>query len=329
MRKKAMLTMACGCLGLAFFYSVRAQVQANPSSAKEDSPEVLAHVGKAKQIAGAFWAGEEHFLCEAPNAANAADPGPTKLFDNLYAIPGTYGIANAVVYVIPTSAGLMLIDAGSARDVQTILLPGLKTLGFDPASIRAIILTHGHADHYGGAAWLQEHYSNLHIYMAAADWDFVAKPVPNRPGATAPTPPRRDRDAVEGQPIVLGEEQVTPVFIPGHTPGSLGLIFPVKDRGTPHVVAIVGGGFLVPPQPALDRQFIQSLAHFKEWTERMHADVELMPHPVMDGFGEKLAAVRDRKPGQPNPFVVGRKNYTRFLDVMSECAKASLARNEQ
>jgi metallo-beta-lactamase class B len=323
MKNKTTLRIACSCLGLTSLYSVPAQAQVP----KPDSPEVLAHIEKAKKVAGAFWAREEHFLCEDPNATIATDPGPSKLFDNLYVIPGTYGVSNAVVYVITTSAGLMLIDAGSAKDVQTVLLPGLRTLGFDPANIKVVILNHGHADHYGGAAWLQEHYSGLNIYMAAADWDFIAKPT--RAGATAPVLPRRDRVAVQGQPIILGDERVTPVFIPGHTPGSLGLIFPVTDGGMRHVAAIVGGGFLVPRQPDLDRQFIQSLAHFRESTERMHADVELMPHPVMDGFGEKLATVGNRKPGQPNPFIVGRGNYTKFLDVMSECAKASLARNEQ
>lgn len=57
--------------------------------------------------------------------------------------------------------------------------------------------------------------------------------------------------------------------------------------------------------------------------------MELQNHPIMDNFGQKLAALKERKPGQPNPFVVGRDNYTKFLEVMSECAKASLARHAE
>ena len=88
--------------------------QEQKPAAKPDSPEVLAHIEKAKKIAGTYWASAEHFLCEAPRATQAADPGPVKLFDNFWAIPGAYSVGNAVTYIFPTSAGIMLIDPGHA-----------------------------------------------------------------------------------------------------------------------------------------------------------------------------------------------------------------------
>src|SRR2546427_3051743 len=121
-------------------------------AAKPDSPEVLAHIEKAKKIAGTYWAKAELFLCYAPVANPATAPGPVKLFDNLWAIPGQYSVGNAVTYVLPTSAGIMMIDPGHAKDVESVLLPGLKPLGLDPANIKVVIAAHGHEDHYGGAA---------------------------------------------------------------------------------------------------------------------------------------------------------------------------------
>jgi metallo-beta-lactamase class B len=323
-------------------YPVSAQTQASPQAAeqpavqpqgqrppaKPDSPETLAHIEQAKKIAGSVWPMEEKFLCENGHAANAADPGPVKLFDNLYAIPGTYGTGQGVIFIIPTSDGLLMIDSGWQKDVDSVLLPGLKTLGFDPVNIKLIVLTHGHPDHYGGATYLQKHYGTR-VAMSSTDWDFVTKPQAPRPGFGSLEPPMKDMIAVEGQPITLGDESVMPVNLPGHTPGSLGLIFNVKDHGEAHVVAMVGGGFVAPPQPEQTKQFIQSLAHFEEWTKKMHADVELQNHPVMDGFGDKLVAVKARTAGQPNPFIVGQENYTKFLEVMSECAKVTLARHEE
>jgi metallo-beta-lactamase class B len=314
-------------LTICALYAWPGRAQEQAQTAKPDSPEVLAHIEKAKEIAGTFWATEEHFLCEAPRADIAADPGPVKLFDNLYAIPGQYSVTNGVVYVIPTSAGIMLIDSGHRKDVETVVLAGLKTLGLDPANIKLIIVTHGHEDHYGGSVYLQEHYG-AHVVLSAADWDFMSNPRPAGRGNAAQPPvlPKRDMIAFEGQPITLGDEKVTPVFIPGHTPGSLGLIFRVKEGGKTHVVGIVGGGFIAQGPPSQVQQFIDSLQHFEHWTKKMKVDVELQNHPVMDGFADKLAAVRARKPGEPNPFIVGQENYTKFLDVMSECAKVTLAR---
>src|SRR5271165_3738029 len=85
---------------------VRAQApQAAP--AKPDSPTVLEHVAKAKQIAGKEWAGEATFFCDAPRANSPTDPliEPARLFDNLYA----FGRSGTVVYALTTSAGIILI----------------------------------------------------------------------------------------------------------------------------------------------------------------------------------------------------------------------------
>jgi len=307
-----------------------AHSQQQPPSTKPDSPEVQAHIEKAKKIAGTYWAQAEHFLCEAPRANQAADPGPIKLFDNFWAIPGQYSVGNAVTYVLPSSAGIMLIDPGHAKDVETQLLPGLKTLGLDPANIKVVILAHGHEDHFGGSAYLQQHYG-AHVYMAAADWDFINIPRPPAAGGNAPPPvelPKKDMVAFEGVPITLGDQSVTPVFIPGHTPGSLGLIIPVKDNGKPHIAGMVGGGFIAQGNASQVQEFIDSIQHFEDWTRRMKVDVEIQNHPVFDGFADKLTALRARKPGEPNPFVVGEANYTKFLDLMMECARATRDRQK-
>ena len=49
-----------------------------------------------------------------------------------------------MVYAITTSAGIVLIDAGYADQLEAVLLPGMKTLGLDPNSVRYVLLGHGH-----------------------------------------------------------------------------------------------------------------------------------------------------------------------------------------
>ena len=203
----------------------------------------------------------------------------------------------------------------------------MKKLGFDPASVKIVIITHGHADHFGGAPYLQQHYSP-HVYMSASDWDFMQLAPPPAQGQPA-IPPKVDMFVSDGQPIVLGDEKVTPVLIPGHTPGSLGLIFPVKDGGKSHTVGIVGGGMLPQGSPDQMRVFLHSLDHFEEWTKKMKVDVELQNHPIMDGFAGKLTALRARKSGDPNPFVVGQENYSRFVEVMHQCVQVYIDRRLQ
>jgi metallo-beta-lactamase class B len=298
--------------------------------AKPDSPEAASHVAKAKKIGGTEWAGEEHFFCEAPRATDANAPmiEPTKIFDNVYAI----GRAATTEYAITTPDGIILIDSGYTRDVETILLPAFQKLGLDPKQIKYSIITHGHADHFGGAFYLQEHFGTR-IAMSAEDWDVVLAPPPadaKKKGEPQPLP-RKDMILAEGQPVTLGGEKLTPVFIPGHTPGSMGLIFPVKDGGKTHVAALFGGTILVAgriPDAGL-QEYLRSIAHFKQMAKEMKVDVELQNHPVYDNMPENLVQIGSRKTGMPNPFVVGPDNYAKFLDVMDECMRADIARRVQ
>jgi len=297
---------------------------------KPDSPAVKAIVARAKSAAGAMWAEEAHFFCEAPRANSPNDPPiePTKIFDNVYAI----GNSGTVAYVINTSAGLVMIDALGANQVESVLLPGFKALGLDPAQVKAIIVGHGHADHFGGSAYMQEHFGSR-VYISAADWTLMENPPPargGRQGGPATPLPKHDQVITDGQPLAFGDFKVQPVTIPGHTPGSMGFIFPVKDGGKTRMAAIYGGTILTPGIISDEglQTYLQSVARFKEATRKAKVEVEIQNHPLMDPIQIKLDRLRARTKGQPNPFVVGTKGYQTFLDVMSICTEANIERRK-
>ena len=160
MRPLSLIGAAC-LVGLA-----QAALAQTPAPAKPDSPAVKALLDRAKKTAGSTWADEFHFFCEAPRPNRPDDPpiAPTRIFDDVFAI----GNSGTTVYVIRTSAGLLLIDALAANQVDTQLLPGLKALGLDPAQVKHIIVGHGHADHFGGSASMQERYG-AKVYVSAAE----------------------------------------------------------------------------------------------------------------------------------------------------------------
>jgi metallo-beta-lactamase class B len=325
-----LLPLFCSLAG-----GLRAQVES------QDSPEAEKHAEAAKKIAGNEWAQEANFFCSneqqvaamhiLPSATQNDPPetrraDPMKVFDNLYFV-GTNAVAT---WIITTPDGYIIIDSGNPGEEETTLIPGMIKLGLDPSKIKDVLITHGHSDHFGGALYLQDHYG-AHVYMSAQDWNFIqpksgAKP---NPGAAGPLP-KRDRLVADGEPIVLGGEQVIPVLIPAHTPGSMAFIFPVTDNGTRHMAGLFGGTILSPQErfPAsLFEQYLNSIEHFKAVAKEMRVDVELENHPIMDGTFEKMAALQERKPGATNPFVVGQEGFGKFTDVMLECTRAQILRH--
>src|SRR5215471_14990200 len=301
--------------------------------AKPDSDAVKALIEKAKNAGGPMWAGEEHFFCEAPRANSPTDPPiePTKIFDNVYVI----GNQGTVAYVISTSDGLLMIDSLPADQTDTQLLPGFQKLGLDPAKVKMIVVGHGHADHFGGTSYFQEHYGSK-VYIAAADWDLMEHPPAGRGGEKGgkkgqPAPlPRHDQVIVEGQPIVLGDFRIMPVAVPGHTPGSMGFLFPVKDNGKSYMAGMYAGTVLTPGIVSDEglQTYLKSVSHYKEEAKKFKVEVELQNHPLMDPIQPKLDKLKERQKGGPNPFVIGQGNYQKFVDVMSACTEVNIARRK-
>jgi metallo-beta-lactamase class B len=310
--------------------SAGASAQQPPGAqAKPDSAAVLQQIAKLKEAAGPRWADAVRFWCEAPRANRADDPviAPSRIFDNVYAI----GSVGTVAYVIQTSAGLIMIDALSPEELETRLLPGLAKLGLDPAQVKIVLVGHGHADHFGGAGYFQQRFG-ARVYVSAADWDVMAAPARGRGPAPAPAvaPPKRDGELQDGGTVTLGDVTVRVVAVPGHTPGSVGFIFPVVDRGGKHTAALFGGSWLTPGflNDEAMQTFIGSVARFKDATRTAGVDVWLQNHPLMVPFQEWLTRLSARGRTDPNPFVVGSGDYQRFLDVMDGCSRVAIERRK-
>ncbi|HET9194118.1 MAG TPA: MBL fold metallo-hydrolase [Vicinamibacterales bacterium] len=324
-----MRVLSIGLIVIVAIASLRAQQPAAPP-AKPDTAAVVQRIAALKAAAGGQWADTVRFWCEAPRANRADDPviEPVRIFDNVYAI----GSIGTVAYVIQTSAGLIMIDALSPNELESRLLPGFARLGLDPAQVKIVLVAHGHADHFGGAGYFQQRFG-ARVYVSPPDWDLMETPARGRgpAPAAAAAPPKRDANLEEGSPITLGDVTVRAVAVPGHTPGSMGFIFPVLDRGQKHVAALFGGSWLTPGLLSDDAMgtFIGSVARFKEATRTAGVDAWLQNHPLMVPFQEWVSRLGARSRTDPNPFVVGAASYQTFLDVLDGCSRVALERRRQ
>ena len=306
-------------------FTLAAQEAVNPSDA---------HVAAAKAAAGEDFQNLFNFQCygpgpggqrpvpgappPAPRAQGGAprQPGPpdrstwyrepVKVFDNLY----FFGQSEYAVWAITTSQGIIVIDTIFDYSVEAEVAEGMKKLGLDPANIKYAIVTHPHPDHDGGAKFLQDKYGTK-VIMSPADWDVLDK-------RTNGTKPKRDLEATDGQKLTLGDTTLTLYITPGHTPGTLSVIFPVKDNGTPHTVALWGGVGLNQDKESV-QTYIKSGKRFSDIAQGARADIILSNHTDWDGSKVNLPALAKRAPGSKNPYIVGNAKVLNFLTVAQEC----------
>ena len=153
--------------------------------------------------------------------------------------------------------------------------------------------------------------------MSAADWDFLDR--------TNGTKPKRDMVATDGQKLTLGDTTVTMYITPGHTPGTISFLIPVKDNGKPHLAAMWGGTGLNADRESI-QNYIKSAQRFSDVARQAGADMILSNHTDWDGSKIKLPAMAKRAPGTPNPYVVGNESVRRYMKVAEECATSRLLR---
>ncbi len=153
---------------------------------------------------------------------------PFKVFGNLYFV----GISPASTHIIDTGSGLILIDPGYAETLY-IVLESIRKLGFDPADIKYILVSHGHIDHMGAVPHLKA-LCNAETFIGREDLDYVngtrdltwAKELGYPSFASAYEP---DHLLDDGDVVTLGNTSITVRHTPGHTEGTLSFFFDVTD----------------------------------------------------------------------------------------------------
>src|SRR6202166_5197018 len=266
------------------------------SAFAQNPPDAIdAHLIAARTAAGFDFTGTLARLCVAPVAVPSTlrdvAPGPApardtwfaepaKVFDNLYFVGSK--IHNS--WALTTSEGIILLDTLFTYNSEEEIVGGLKKLGLDPATVKYVMISHAHRDHVGGAKMMQDRYSSR-IVMGGPDWDSIERSVNGYPQGK----PKRDIVADDGQKITLGDTTVTIVTTPGHTPGTLSMLFTVKDNGKPISVAYSGGtAFNFPSTVPNFDAYIKSQAKMAAAAAATNASILMSNHSEFDSATTKI-----------------------------------------
>ena len=257
---------------------------------------------------------------------------PMQVMDELYFLGSKWSTA----WAIKTSDGIIIVDSmDNAKEGEDYIEGGLRKLGLNPADIKYVVVSHAHGDHYGGAAYLKEKF-NPRVVMSEIDWIAldVAQKDPlfgTRLNPLFSKPPKRDMAVNDGDAITLGGTTLKLYVIPGHTLGTLATVFTVHDKGEAHrAVAWGGTAYNFGPLPDRLQLYSDTTVKYRDILKKENADIFLSNHVGFDDSIRKMATLKERKAGEPNPYVVGQDAVQRFLTILGECAlatKASIGEN--
>jgi metallo-beta-lactamase class B len=292
------------------------------------SEEIQRHVDAAARIAGPQFAYIARYMCQPRNervamirVTDKSPMVPTKIFDQLY----YFGTSTNNVWALQTTAGIILIDALDNRTLaQANIIDKMPLVGLDPTQIKYVVVTHGHTDHYGGTSLFKEKYKAT-ILMGKEDWDMLDAQRAKAASSDAPII-ERDQDVVDGKSLTLGDTTMRFYSVPGHTPGSIALVFPVTAKGQQHVATLYGGTGPPTGLPRESATYVASLQHFRPILEKSHADVLLANHPMYDLAVDNTALMRT---GGANRFIVGHEALLKYNSFQEECGKVAQLQGSQ
>jgi metallo-beta-lactamase class B len=276
----------------------------------------------------------------APSPAQVV--GGQRLFDNFYWI-GNTGIG---AWLVTSNDGYILFDTmNSEDDAKNIIIPAIKKLNLDPMKIKYLVFGHNHFDHTGGGEYIQRltgakavmHRDDWEIYLkssgrggggrgrgrgadAGANPETAPPPAPAAPPTPLPKM-RRDIDATDGMTLKVGDVTATIFQMTGHTPGSIGMVVPVKYQGRQHPILLMTAATDVHNRES----FVGGYEHIWDEAIKMKVESVMQAHPNTNmNLLARTKYVNDHYPPAKNPLLYGAARTERYINIMRNCTLARM-----
>jgi len=241
---------------------------------------------------------------------------PFKIMGNVYYV----GANNISSILVATPMGHILIDTGTQK-MAAVVFPNIVKLGFAPADIKVMLISHAHYDHMETMETLRR-LTGATVAALAAEVPALVSGHDLGPNETwGHEPIQVGRVLQSGDDINLGGSTVKVIWTPGHTPGTATYFISTQENG--QTFQIVYGG---PPAPVTDNPRYDTRPEdvFNAYAalRAMNPDIRINGHP-QSLFEGKLEALWANT--RPSPLTLAPGQWAQMIDDSEAAFREGLA----
>ena len=282
-------------------------IAANSSAQTPAAPDPLAIGGK-----DTAW-----FMDRVGRPDTDSEPqAPFKIMGNVYYV----GANNIASILVATPQGHILLDTGTQK-MAAVVFPNIVKLGFKPADIKVMLISHAHYDHMETMETIRRITGATVAALEAEVPALVSGHDLSSNETWGQEPIQVGRVLKSGEDINLGGSTVKAIWTPGHTLGAAAYFITTREDGRTYQIVYGGPPGPITGDPRYDTRPEDAFNSYKA-LRAMNPDILISGHP-QGLFKGKLDALWANK--RPSPLALAPGQWTKMIDDSEAAFKKRLA----
>jgi metallo-beta-lactamase class B len=241
---------------------------------------------------------------------------PFKIMGNVYYV----GANNIASILVATPRGHILLDTGTQK-MAAVVFPNMVKLGFKPADIKVMLISHAHYDHMETMETIRRITGATVAALEAEVPALVSGHDLSSNETWGQEPIQVGRVLKSGEDIQLGGSTVKVIWTPGHTPGAAAYFITTQEDGRTYQIVYGGPPGPITGDPRYDTRPEDAFNSYKA-LRAMNPDILISGHP-QNLFKGKLEALWANK--RPSPLALAPGQWAKMVDESEANFKKRLA----
>lgn len=240
---------------------------------------------------------------------------PFKIMGNVYYV----GANNIASILVTTPQGHILLDTGTQK-MGAVVFPNIVKLGFKPADIKIMLISHAHFDHMETMETMRKITGATVVAMEAEVPALVSGHDLSSNETWGQEPIQVGRVIKTGDDVTLGGAVIKAIWTPGHTLGATAYFINTEENGRKYQIVYGGPPGPITGDPRYDTRPEDAFASYK-LLRTMNPDILISGHP-QGLFRGKLDALWANQ--RPSPLALAPGQWTKMIDDSEAAFKKRL-----